>query len=151
MPTPCPNPKCTCVDCRCGPTCKCGVMRLGTLERRVMDVLWEEPGAELTGREVADAFPDYAYTTLATVLDRLVNKELLNRRQSGRVIHYSTADTRAVHTTLLMREALDATRDPDAALACFAQGLAKEQVGALRAALDGLGSAKPQRQARPRS
>ena len=136
MPTPCPNPKCTCVDCKCGPTCRCGILRLGTLERRVMDVLWEEPGAERTGREVADAFPDYAYTTLATVLDRLATKELLNRRQDGRVIHYSATNTRAVHTALLMREALDATRDPDAALACFAQGLPEEQARALRVALD---------------
>ena len=138
MPTPCPNPKCTCIDCKCGPTCKCGVLRLGTLERRVMDVLWEEPGAERTGREVADAFPDYAYTTLATVLDRLANKELLNRRQDGRVILYSATNTRAVHTALLMREALDATRDPEAALACFAQGLPDGQAKALRVALDDL-------------
>ena len=83
MPTPCPNPKCTCVDCRCGPTCKCGVLRLGTLERRVMDVLWEEPGRERTGREVADAFPDHAYTTISTVLDRLVTKELLDATPGG--------------------------------------------------------------------
>ena len=138
MTTPCPNPKCTCVNCKCGPTCKCGILRLGTLERRVMDVLWEESGAERTGREVADAFPEYAYTTLATVLDRLANKELLDRRQDGRVIHYSATNTRAVHTALLMREALDATRDPDAALACFAQGLPGEQAEALRAALEDL-------------
>ena len=136
MPTPCPNPKCTCADCRCGPTCKCGVLRLGTLERRVMEVLWEGPGRERTGREVADAFPDYAYTTLSTVLDRLVTKELLDRRQDGRVIHYSATNTRAVHTALLMQEALNATRDPDAALACFAQGLSASQADALRMALD---------------
>ena len=136
MPNPCPNPKCTCVDCQCGPTCKCGVLRLGTLERRVMDVMWEASGGDRTGREVADAFPDYAYTTLSTVLDRLVTKELLDRRQDGRVIHYSATNTRAVHTALLMREALDATRDPDAALACFVQGLTGAHAEALRIALD---------------
>lgn len=135
MSTPCPNPKCTCVDCHCGPTCKCGVLRLGTLERRVMDVLWEEPGRERTGREVADAFPEYAYTTLSTVLDRLVTKELLDRRQDGRVIHYSATNTRAVHTALLIREALDATHDPDAALACFVQGLPAGHATALLSAL----------------
>ena len=72
----------------------------------------------------------------STVLDRLVTKELLDRRQDGRVIHYSATNTRAVHTALLMREALDATRDPDAALACFAQGLTGAHVEALRIALD---------------
>jgi predicted transcriptional regulator len=87
---------------------------------------------------VADRFPEYAYTTLATVLDRLANKELLNRRQEGRVIHYSATDTRAVHTALLMREALDATRDPEAALACFAQGLPADLAKAVRVALDDL-------------
>jgi predicted transcriptional regulator len=101
-----------------------------------MEVLWEGPGRERTGREVADAFPDYAYTTLSTVLDRLVTKELLDRRQDGRVIHYSATNTRAVHTALLMQEALNATRDPDAALACFAQGLSASHADALRTALD---------------
>lgn len=139
MSTSCPNPKCTCVDCTCGPTCKCGVMRLGVFERRVMDVLWEHQGVELTGREVADAFPEYAYTTLATVLDRLVGKELLNRRTEGRVIRYTATNTRAVHTAQLMREALDATRDPDAALACFIRGLLPEHLDALLVAVQEVG------------
>ena len=32
--------------------------RLGELERRVMDVLWDSETAPLTGREVADQLPD---------------------------------------------------------------------------------------------
>jgi predicted transcriptional regulator len=139
----CPNPRCTCVDCKCGPACRCGVMRLGSLERRVMDVVWGRPGEDRTARDVADRLPEYAYTTLATVLERLVGKELLTRRREGRVILYSASDTPAVHTALLMHEALAATRDPAAALACFVQSATPEDVAALRAAVEHLGAAAP--------
>ena len=45
--------------------------RLGELERRVMDVLWDSEITPLTGREVADQLPDRAYTTVLTILERL--------------------------------------------------------------------------------
>ncbi|HTU79132.1 MAG TPA: BlaI/MecI/CopY family transcriptional regulator [Solirubrobacteraceae bacterium] len=111
-------------------------MTLGTLERRVMDMLWEQPETGRTVREVADRLPEYAYTTIATVLDRLADKNLLMARRDGRVLRYAAADTRAVHTTLLMQEALSATRDPAAALACFVQSATKEQVTALQDAVE---------------
>ena len=112
------------------------MMRLGTLERKVMDVLWEDPAATLTGRDVADRLPDYAYTTIATILERLARKELLTRDDHDRIIRYSASDTRAVHIALLMREALESTRDPDAALSCFVQRLAPALKETLRASLD---------------
>lgn len=111
------------------------MMRLGTLERKVMDVLWEDPDATLTGREVADQLPEYAYTTISTILERLARKELLIRDGQDRIIRYSASDTRAVHIALLMREALDSTRDPDAALSCFVQRLTPSLLEALRASL----------------
>lgn len=136
MANPCPNPKCTCVDCKCGATCRCGVMWIGPLERRVMEILWSSTDRETSARVVADQLPEYAYTTIATVLDRLVGKELLTRRTEGRVNLYAATDTRAFHTGLLMREVLNATRDPDAALSAFAVGLSTDQRAALRQALD---------------
>src|SRR5664280_225061 len=69
----CTNPKCTCDPCTCS-DCKCGVTTLGDLERRVMEILWEHPGIELSGRQIADRLPGYAYTTVATVLGRLGDK-----------------------------------------------------------------------------
>ncbi len=132
----CANPKCTCVECTCGPSCRCGMMRLGSLERKVMDVFWDDPSAELSGRGVADQLPDYAYTTIATILDRLAKKELLTRRSGGKIILYGASDTRAVHIALLMREALDSTRDPGAALACFVQRLPEAIQADLRRALE---------------
>jgi Penicillinase repressor len=62
--------RCSCPSCSCTDSCD-GVAKLGELERQVMNLFWEEPGRELSGREVADLLPEYAYTTVATILDRL--------------------------------------------------------------------------------
>jgi predicted transcriptional regulator len=137
----CDNPMCSCDPCACeGDACACGSARLGDLERRVIDVLWEEPGRELTGREVANVLPDYAYTTVATVLDRLVNKQLVRRRMDGRTIVFAATGTGASHTATLMREILGRTRDPDAALVRFAESVSPLEADVLRRALNDLGS-----------
>ena len=133
----CPNPKCTCVECTCGVTCRCGVTWMGPLERQVMEVLWSRVDQEMSAREVADHFPESAYTTIATVLERLVGKDLLRRRDERRVIMYTATGTRAVHTAQLMLEILNSTRDPEAALASFAQLIPDDQVLSLRASLRG--------------
>jgi predicted transcriptional regulator len=112
------------------------VARLGELERRVMDLLWEDPGREFTGRDVAKALPDYAYTTVATILDRLVQKLMVNRRMEGRAIRFSTTGTRADHTAELMHETLVITGDTDAALLRFAETLSRSEAAVLRRALD---------------
>ena len=36
-----------------------------------MEIMWESPARSLTGRDVANRLPRYAYTTVATVLDRI--------------------------------------------------------------------------------
>jgi predicted transcriptional regulator len=133
--TTCDNPMCSCDPCTCE-HCTCGVARLGALERRVMDVLWEESDREMTGREVADRFPENAYTTVVTVLDRLGHKGLVRRRLDGRSIRFTVVGTRGVHTAVLMREDLMAGRDTDSALVRFAQTLSPSQAAVLRRALD---------------
>jgi predicted transcriptional regulator len=135
--TTCDNPKCTCDPCSCV-VCACGVARLGELERRVMDVLWEQPGGEMTGRHVADALPGYAYTTVATVLDRLTHKGLVGRRLDGRAIRFAAVGTRADHTAELMHEALVTNRDPDATLVRFVKTVSPSEAEVLRRALDEL-------------
>jgi hypothetical protein len=90
--TTCDNPMCSCDPCTCD-TCTCGVARVGELERRVMMILWERGDDELTGRQVADALPEHAYTTVATVLDRLVHKGLVRRRKLGRSIRFAAVGT----------------------------------------------------------
>ena len=99
-----------------------------------MSVLWEHPG-DHTARDIVQLMPDYAYTTIATVLDRLTVKDLTTRRKIGRSFRYAATDNRAIHTAVLMHEALESTADPEAALACFVSRATTEQVAALRAAL----------------
>ena len=101
-----------------------------------MDLLWEEPGRESAGRDVADALPGYAYTTVATVLDRLVQKGMVSRRMEGRAIRFSTTGTRADYTAQLMHETLVVTGDADAALVRFAHTLSSPEAEVLRRALD---------------
>jgi predicted transcriptional regulator len=103
-----------------------------------MDVLWDQPGHEVTGRDVADVFTDYAYTTVTTVLDRLTHKGLVRRRMEGRAIRFAATGTRADHAALLMHEALGATRDRDATLARFAEIVSRSEADVLRRALDEL-------------
>ena len=111
MKSTCDNPLCSCDPCTCrGRICTCGVARLGDLERRVIEVLWQEPGREFTGRDVANELPDYAYTTVATVLDRLSHKKLVRWRMNGRTIRFIATGTGATHTATLMRDALGSTR-----------------------------------------
>ena len=68
--------------------------RLGELERKVMDVLWDFAEPALTGREVADQLPDRAYTTVLTILDRLRRKGMVHRTTVGRAHRF---DGRRAH------------------------------------------------------
>lgn len=132
--TRCDNPMCTCDPCVCD-SCSCGAARLGDLERRVMDILWQVPERELTVRDVVDALPDYAYTTLATILDRLVHKGLVRRRMKGRTVQFAALGTRGAHTALLMHDALAADEDVDAALVRFVEMLSRSEAAVLRETL----------------
>ncbi|HKS66474.1 MAG TPA: BlaI/MecI/CopY family transcriptional regulator [Candidatus Acidoferrales bacterium] len=61
---------------------------LGSLEARVMDVLWER--GESSVRDVFEKMDrPLAYTTVMTTLDRLFKKGLLERYKIGRAFVYS--------------------------------------------------------------
>jgi predicted transcriptional regulator len=60
---------------------------LGPLETRLLELLWSEKCA-LTVRQLHLAFPDLAYTTVMTTLDRLYRKGLLRRYEYGRAFAY---------------------------------------------------------------
>lgn len=59
----------------------------GPLEKKVLELLWAERCPVLV-RHVLRAFPDLAYTTLMTTLDRLYRKGVLVRRRHGRAFAY---------------------------------------------------------------
>ena len=67
--------------------------RLGPLEARVLDALWAE-ARPCCVRDLQPLFPDVAYTTLMTTLDRLHRKGLLAREKQGRAIAYAPRDSR---------------------------------------------------------
>lgn len=60
---------------------------LGPLEGKVLARLWAR-GVLATVRDVQLAFPELAYTTLMTTLDRLYRKGILVRRRGGRAFQY---------------------------------------------------------------
>ena len=130
----CDNPMCSCDPCTCD-VCACGGANLGILERRVMGILWAEGGGETTGRQVADHLPEHAYTTVATVLDRLVHKGLLTRRMDGRSIRFTTVGSKGAHTAVLMRTLLSDDSDPESALQRFAESLSPTEAAILRRSL----------------
>lgn len=68
-------------------------VELGPLERRVLAVLWEH-GRAATVRYVHASFPQLAYTTLMTTLDRLYRKGVLRRSRLGRAFGYEPRCTR---------------------------------------------------------
>ena len=69
-------------------------MRLGPLERRVLDALWTCGGSARV-RDLQPSFPEIAYTTLMTTLDRLRRKGVLDRIADGRAFAYRPRFTRA--------------------------------------------------------
>ena len=110
--------------------------RLGELEAKVMDELWRTMGAERTVREVAASFPDHAYTTVLTVLDRLERKGLVRRVRDGRAHRYAALAGRDAYTAGLMHEALGSAPDRDAVLVRFAETVTPKEATILRQALD---------------
>ena len=84
----------------------------GPLERRVLEALWDR-GTEATVRDLQPRFPDIAYTTLMTTLDRLHRKGVLERAKHGRAFRYATAHTRAELESALAAGALRAAISGD--------------------------------------
>jgi predicted transcriptional regulator len=70
-----------------------GRQGVGPLESKVLDLLWGQDRA-VTVRHVHLAFPELAYTTLMTTLDRLYRKGILVRRRRGRAFAYEPGCSR---------------------------------------------------------
>lgn len=82
---------------------------LHDLEAAVMDVVWAEPGTEVSVRDVVRALRserDPAYTTVMTTMDRLAKRELLLRRKEGKAWLYRAAMERPEFLALVARQTL---------------------------------------------
>ena len=66
---------------------------LGPLESRLLELLWAR-GRAATVRDLQQACPKLAYTTIMTTLDRLHRKQFLYRYREGRAFVYETRQTR---------------------------------------------------------
>ena len=80
---------------------------VGELELRVLESLWRR-GKSSSVREVREDYPEAAYTTLMTTLDRLYRKGVLERERSGRAFLYRPRHTRTELEALLTANAIDA-------------------------------------------
>ncbi|WP_163507119.1 BlaI/MecI/CopY family transcriptional regulator [Fodinicola acaciae] len=116
------------------------MLRLGELERAVMDVLWSASGP-VTARVVSDALSDreLALTTVLTVLSRLEAKGYVARTRDGRAHHYAATATREEHVAGLMHEVLDTAGESadnrSAVLVRFVGQVSREEAEALQTAL----------------
>ncbi len=97
--------------------------RLGPLEWRVLESLWRRDTA-VSVRELTPAFPEIAYTTLMTTLDRLHRKGVLVRTKHGRAFFYRPRLTRPEFESARAATALRAALEGGGAtlaplLSCF--------------------------------
>ncbi|HPD44602.1 MAG TPA: BlaI/MecI/CopY family transcriptional regulator [Candidatus Woesebacteria bacterium] len=75
------------MKCTCNCQVKCRL--LGSLEQEIMEILWASP-QPLKPAVVQQTLKNkYAYTTVMTVLNRLNNKKIVNRRVKGKAYYYS--------------------------------------------------------------
>lgn len=114
--------------------------RLGSLERAVMDQLWDTGGPQ-TVRQVHRALcarRELAYSTVMTVLQRLACKSLVVQIRDNRAFQYAPNHGREELMADLMVDALDLTADRggrQAALMQFVRRVGVEEADALRRAL----------------
>lgn len=108
---------------------------LGTLETRVMDVLWDSDRA-LSVRDVVTQLPgDYAYTTILTVVTHLYEKDWVSRERLGRAYLYRPAQSRAEATSRVLRDIIDTSGDPEAVLLHLARTVSASESAAFRRGL----------------
>jgi predicted transcriptional regulator len=110
---------------------------LGDLEDAVMAVLWhtDHPVRVRDVRERLKPDRPLAYTTVMTVLDNLHRKGWVHRTLDGRAYHYRPTISCEDATVRALREVLNASGDPAAALLRFARSASDQEADVLRAAL----------------
>ena len=111
---------------------------LGDLEAAAMDVLWASQQA-LRVRQVLDVLSvsrPVAYTTVLTVLDNLHRKGWVAREMHARAYLYTPMWSREEATARALRDMLDESSDPEAALLQFARSVSPRESALLREVLD---------------
>ena len=116
--------------------------RLGALEAEVMELAWSR-GDWIGVNDMLAALEGQqrAYTTVMTIVTRLCEKGLLERRRQGRGFVYRPALSKEDVAARALRDVLAATEDPAAVLARFVDDLeaSPELLARLRALVDDQG------------
>jgi len=112
---------------------------LGPLEDRVMRALWRTQ-SDFSAREVGEYLAHegekFAYTTVATVLNNLYAKALVDRRREGRSWTYWATGTCSDLAAAQMYQGLSISRHRERTLNCFVSKLDAADREYLRSALD---------------
>ena len=111
---------------------------MGELERRVMDVLWDD-GGQLTPAEVnarLDSERELAYTTVITVLVRLFEKGSVTRQRRGRAWAYRSVLGREEQAAQRMSEMLRTGGDQSISLARFVENMSAKERTELKRLLE---------------
>lgn len=81
---------------------------LGELEQAIMEVLWKHQSATVrTVVALLQPKRTLAYTTVMTVMNRLVEKKLLQRKQQGSSYSYAPTHDRATYFATASSQAID--------------------------------------------
>ncbi|KUO10404.1 BlaI/MecI/CopY family transcriptional regulator [Streptomyces sp. DSM 15324] len=106
--------------------------RQGELEALVLSVLGEAEGPVSAGWVQERLGDDLAYTTVITILTRLLAKGVVTRERAGRSFAWTPAADQAGLAAHRMRRVLDAESDREAVLASFVTGLGPDDERLLR-------------------
>lgn len=101
--------------------------RIGAIEAEVLERLWDA-GRPLGVREVSGGLTGRprAYTTVMTMLTRLVEKGLVRRIPAGRTFVYEAAGSPDELAAGAIRDVLRAARDPETVLARFVEDISED-------------------------
>lgn len=101
---------------------------LGALEQRIMDIVWERRSCSV--RDILIKLSNnkkLAYTTVATILNRLYEKGLVTRREGKNGYTYSPKISKEKYSQNIAKSFIKTFMNSfgDAAIASFAQGIDK--------------------------
>lgn len=116
----------------------------GELQGRILGVLWAA-GRPMTAAEVlTELGDDVVYTTVAKVLDRLQLQNVVQRAKVGRAYTFEPLVRESAFVADRVRGLLDRSRDREAVLQGFVDGLEPSDTAILAAMLDKLNDSAPQ-------
>ena len=104
----------------------------GELESQVLSALRAAEGPATAGWVQQRLGDDLAYTTVITILTRLLDKGAVTRQREGRSFAWTPASDEAGLAARRMRKVLDGERDREAVLASFVSSLQPEDERLLR-------------------